>query len=490
MIAKSIPVLPFVAALAISTSVANADVITEAQKILIELGYNIGPADGIAGSKTRNAIKDILKRSNINFNGQIDEETIYILEQAATNSRVDAKIVNALFNDSARHPTDIDKYRQAANAIYPRDFDSRMSMVPWTFEDCDQYLSSPHDVEHLFTHNDLMNSEDFNRDCLASASRYLEFDVIRNGKNSVVLRKFYEIWAPAAFNNLGYIRATAPNSVDVWGYYSHPYNVSITNFVMGYISFAKYYGVSAELDDAFRNWWEYFDSRWEFREDHVGYNELCLLDYDSDETPFIMYCNNNAAEAAELLSYVGLYLKDSTYLQRSLQLLDNISRFSDPGGVTPDARRSASAPGYLARTSGALSVTLHNFARHGFDLTDRKVGKSSLREIVSYGINTIMDPTVNYEYAKWQDPMYAQRGLDHTMPWFSYGPEGSNTEDPQRIAEVQNTKLRASYAFIVSNREDLLYNFEEKTMAKTFQTGADSYEFSPLNYVISYQNEE
>ena len=490
MIAKSIPLLPFVAALAISTSVANADVITEAQKILIELGYNIGPADGIAGSKTRNAIIDIFKRSNRNFNGNIDEETIYILEQAINNSRVYVKINDEIFIDAAMRPTNIDNYRQAAMGIYPEDFDNRMSMVPWTFDECDLYLSSPHSMQNLSSHNELMNSEDFNRDCLASASSYLEYDVLRNGQKSVVLRKFYESWAPIAFNNLSYIRASAPNSTDVWGYSSHPYNVSITKFVMGYIAFSEFYGVNSELDDAFKKWWEHFDSNWEYQEGHIGFSEICLMDYESEETYFIMYCNNQAAEAAELLSYVGLYLKNSNYLQRSLQLMDNISRFSDTNGVTPDARRSSSAPGYLARTSAGLAVTLHNFERLGLDLTDRKVGKSSIGEIISYGINTIMDPTVNYDYAKWQDPMYAQRGLDHTMPWFSYGPEGSNTEDPQRIAEVQNTKLRAMYAFIISNREDLLYNFNEQTMAKTFKTGADSYEFSPLNYVISYQNEE
>jgi localization factor PodJL len=44
------------------------------------LGYNPGPADGLMGSKTRNAIKAFQKDTNLPVDGQISDELMWHID--------------------------------------------------------------------------------------------------------------------------------------------------------------------------------------------------------------------------------------------------------------------------------------------------------------------------------------------------------------------------------------------------------------------------
>ncbi|TVM35068.1 hypothetical protein DQK91_06620 [Oceanidesulfovibrio marinus] len=56
--------------------------VAEVQKKLAQLGYDPGPADGIAGKRTVRAVKKFQKDSGLDRNGKIDMDILFALEKA------------------------------------------------------------------------------------------------------------------------------------------------------------------------------------------------------------------------------------------------------------------------------------------------------------------------------------------------------------------------------------------------------------------------
>ena len=62
--------------------IADKKSIKDTQKMLGELGWNVGPLDGIMGAKTRKAIKEFQTRHNLTATGQVNDELLANLEAA------------------------------------------------------------------------------------------------------------------------------------------------------------------------------------------------------------------------------------------------------------------------------------------------------------------------------------------------------------------------------------------------------------------------
>jgi|GEM_PF-1216482 len=54
--------------------------IAQAQRLLRELGYQPGPADGLMGPRTRDAIRDFQSKANLNVSGSVDDNLLNTLE--------------------------------------------------------------------------------------------------------------------------------------------------------------------------------------------------------------------------------------------------------------------------------------------------------------------------------------------------------------------------------------------------------------------------
>jgi localization factor PodJL len=70
-------------------SAASADsksLVREAQSLLTKLGYNPGPADGLAGKKTRQAVMSFQKKQKLPATGEINDQLVRDLEQALSNN--------------------------------------------------------------------------------------------------------------------------------------------------------------------------------------------------------------------------------------------------------------------------------------------------------------------------------------------------------------------------------------------------------------------
>lgn len=60
----------------------NKSLVREAQTLLSKLGYNPGPADGIIGERTRQAVQDFQKKQKIAVTGEISEQLLRNLKHA------------------------------------------------------------------------------------------------------------------------------------------------------------------------------------------------------------------------------------------------------------------------------------------------------------------------------------------------------------------------------------------------------------------------
>ena len=58
---------------------ANSAVIKQAQQKLSAAGHDAGPADGVLGAKTQQALKDFQKAKGIEATGQLDQRTLAAL---------------------------------------------------------------------------------------------------------------------------------------------------------------------------------------------------------------------------------------------------------------------------------------------------------------------------------------------------------------------------------------------------------------------------
>jgi peptidoglycan hydrolase-like protein with peptidoglycan-binding domain len=54
----------------------SASIIKQAQEKLSAAGHDAGPADGVLGAKTKQALKDFQKAKNLEATGQLDQRTL------------------------------------------------------------------------------------------------------------------------------------------------------------------------------------------------------------------------------------------------------------------------------------------------------------------------------------------------------------------------------------------------------------------------------
>ena len=77
---KFTKLLPFVCMLMFLANPMFAE-IKKVQKQLNEMGYQAGPADGLWGNKTENAVKLLLSDNNLKWDGTFDQNEIKIIEE-------------------------------------------------------------------------------------------------------------------------------------------------------------------------------------------------------------------------------------------------------------------------------------------------------------------------------------------------------------------------------------------------------------------------
>lgn len=68
-----------------ATPIDGNNLVQEAQFMLTKLGYNPGPADGAAGKKTRQAVRDFQKKQKLTVTGDINDQLLRDLEFALSN---------------------------------------------------------------------------------------------------------------------------------------------------------------------------------------------------------------------------------------------------------------------------------------------------------------------------------------------------------------------------------------------------------------------
>ena len=65
----------------LTSSTQNKELTLEVQKLLLALGYDTGPLDGLYGSKTASAIKAFQRDTGVSQNGKIDNSLLISLQE-------------------------------------------------------------------------------------------------------------------------------------------------------------------------------------------------------------------------------------------------------------------------------------------------------------------------------------------------------------------------------------------------------------------------
>lgn len=66
-------------------SVRTKNLVQEVQTLLTQLGYNPGPADGVAGKNTRQAVREFQKKRGLKVTGEINSQLLEQLQTALAN---------------------------------------------------------------------------------------------------------------------------------------------------------------------------------------------------------------------------------------------------------------------------------------------------------------------------------------------------------------------------------------------------------------------
>ena len=57
-------------------TISHANIVEQAQRLLIQLGYNVGVVDGLYGGKTERALTDFYNTQGAKYDGKLDQNEI------------------------------------------------------------------------------------------------------------------------------------------------------------------------------------------------------------------------------------------------------------------------------------------------------------------------------------------------------------------------------------------------------------------------------
>ena len=214
---------------------------------------------------------------------------------------------------------------------------------------------------------------------------------ISHGHDSAVLTQFFDVWVPAwvdnnAFDATGMRFGTQKTSAG--------YTFAINKIAFVYTSYGAYWGVSPELDRKFRIWWDSVsqsDPAKIYRANYKNCREFSGPNVNPEGRAEDS-CMNTGAEYATALAHMGMYYKDSDYINEAIFVVGQSAKFSSPEGFVWDGIRAAMGAGYMLMTTQRfdqiativddIDVNLYemSFANHG--RTVRDIIEVSARELI------------------------------------------------------------------------------------------------------------
>lgn len=400
----------------LSASIAVAEgTARDAQGMLSRLGYQIS-VDGSWGPKSQGVLGQFYTDRGLTYDGTLSENEFTDLSAAIAempyvhprSPYVDYSKTYEFPSETWARVDDMQYYRERVFATYGMRFWQEGNTSP-TDPKCQQEYQNFDVFRNLNLGNYDISKHPKSRDlteCLGSLVGTIHLDFLKNGKNSTLLRMFFEdlipVWiANDAFNASG-MRSTQDNEFGERGA-SAGYAFVIDGLAFIYTSYAKYYGTSPDLDQGFREWWDARSQDDEQKIYRPGWH-LCKEFTLEQAFPKISgrdECNNVAADYSTALAYMGMYYKDSDYINEAMFVAGTVARTTSPEGATIDAWRYGYALGYTIMVTHKLDETALVLKGVGINLYDMSFAShgATVRDIIEWGAREYLNPDRIYLYA-------------------------------------------------------------------------------------------
>lgn len=372
----------------------------DAQGMLSRLGYQIS-VDGSWGPQSQRVIGQFYTDRGLTYDGTLSENEFDDLTAATADLPAyvhpRAKMVNYApqydFPEGSWPYFNLNDYRDRFVEIYGVRANWSDPQRKVANDECDREVMK----FDLFVNLNLSGELDSNPNtallaqCLLFLVDAAHQGFITHGHDSAVLTRFFDVWVPAwvdnnAFDATGMRFGTQESSAG--------YTFAINKIAFVYTSYGEYWGVSPELDHKFRIWWDNVsqsDPSKIYRATYKTCREFSGPNINP-EGRGTDSCTNAGLEYATALAHMGMYYKDSDYINEAIFVVGQSARFSSPEGFVWDGIRGAMGAGYMLMTTQRLDqiativddidVNLYemSFANHG--RTVRDIIEVSARELI------------------------------------------------------------------------------------------------------------
>lgn len=438
----------------LSTTAHSEGTARDAQAMLSRLGYQIS-VDGSWGPKSQRVIGQFYTDRGLTYDGTLSDNEFGDLAAAAAqlpayahprSPYVDySRTYNFPAGDWER--VDIEAYRAEYKQVYGRpQLGREMNLVYWS-DTCKREF---HNYDLLKSIN-LGNNDIYHHprtqtlsDCLRALPKAIHADVVLNGRNSEVLALFFEQLIPAWIENDAFNASKMRSTQGDGRGSSAGYTFAVDIIAIAYTSYAQYHGTTPELDSGFRAWFDNRSLDDQSKIYHSGYEQCHEFNIDSKWSGHPKNndrneCNNVAADYSTALSYMGMYYKDSDYINESLFVASSVARASSVEGAVADSWRFGHAIGYMTMTADRLDETAQVLRGVGINLYDMSFAShgATVRDIIEFTAREYVNPDRVYNYAcrsAMQTSGNATRlGFDCKNQDYSVPPEDRPWQDSMHI---------------------------------------------------------
>ena len=437
------------------TSLLAEGTARDAQGMLSRLGYQIS-VDGSWGPQSQRVIGQFYTDRGLTYDGTLSENEFTDLNAAIEDlpyMHPRAKLVDYEpqynFSKEIWPYFNLDEYREH--------FRNRYGDVAY-FPDL-SYAVLSSGCQDLFSQYDIFRNVNWEHErenrnslamklldrCLGHLVDASHNDFITSGRNSKVLSSFFETWVPLWTSNRAFSAEGSWSSTESAENADTSYMFSINKIVYVYTRFAKYWGTTAELDQEFREWWDYISQYDPARLYQPGYEQCREFSGPNIKPDGRMHdeCMNSAADYASALIHMGMYFKDSDYINEGIFVAGQVAKTSSPEGFVLDGIRASHALGYMAMTTQKLdqiALILDDIDLNLYEVSFASHGRT---------VRDLIEVTAR----EWIKP---DRVFDYACPNEMWYPEKCNHQDPYDLPNI--SEIDWNYSMHLRTQAGALWN--------------------------------
>ena len=447
--------------LVLFSTTAHAEGTTrDAQAMLSRLGYQIS-VDGSWGPQSLRVIGQFYTDRGLTYDGtlsgnEFEDLSAAVEDLGATNAETHYVHPRANLVDYSRQYNfpqrtwpyvNLESYRSKFIQIYGKQSIWADATSRFLSTDCREEFFQYDAYRNInLGSNDVTSFNKTSKltDCLGDIADAAHQDFIANGRNSQVLNLFFHSLVPAwvennAFSAQGMRTASHDNT-------SAGYTFTIDKIAFVYTRYAAAWGVSAELDMKFRIWWDQISQHDAARIYQRGYEKCREFPGPGVKPDGMMSdeCMNVGTDYASALAHMGMYYKDSDYINEAIFVAGASARRSTPEAFVLDAIRGSHGAGYammVAQKLDEIALILDDIDVNFYEMSFAKHGRT-VRDIIEVTAREFIKPDRIFDYACPNEAWYRGESCYHQENYAYYRGE---------IAWQYSAKLRTVAGAVWNN---------------------------------------